>query len=165
MNFIQETKVIRLLKTRQFQCIGRCLDLVYIGFGELFMRTNRRGDQTAVATFTLHLQCPFRIIYNQKLLLESNDLYCAIDGTNGDVNFDEPNTCLFDAKCFSVIDRLKGHVVKDVKLDIHQNLIILFDSACIQIDAIDQDCESWRFFKPNANEKHLVAYRNRFELC
>jgi hypothetical protein len=55
--------------------LGRATDLVWCLFGDTVSWRNYKGEVTERSEFALHLQCPFRIILDDELVLGSLDLY------------------------------------------------------------------------------------------
>lgn len=65
----------RALVGEKLRYIVRSCELIDFGFGELFRRKNSRGYEREVASYALHLLCPFRIAMEGRCLTGSEDLY------------------------------------------------------------------------------------------
>ena len=61
----------RALVGEKLRYIVRSCELIDFGFGELFRRKNSRGYEREVASYALHLLCPFRIAMEGRCLTEA----------------------------------------------------------------------------------------------
>ena len=49
-------KMFNNLISEKFQCFGRTLDMIELGFGELSEKTDRRGKKYTISNFVLYTQ-------------------------------------------------------------------------------------------------------------
>ena len=144
--------------------IGRSIDLVKIGFGEELSRKNLRGVEVHTYLFSLHLQCPFRIVKEGKILVGYNDLFVSSDGSISQVDLEIKESLIFDKRVNENLSFLVGEQVQSVVLSNTRDLEIKLNSYCIEVFITNStDREDWRLFKPWKKEKHLVAFGNNIE--
>lgn len=148
---------LKCLVSAQFQYIDRTLDLVHLGFGELFEETNRRGEKREIAAYSFHIQCPFRIIRDNNIVLGYTDLFIPNKETDFMVYLNKRNTNVFDSKVEWLESELKNESVKDVCLTPLNDLVIETTNFTIEILVCDQTSESWRFFCIADNSPHIVV--------
>lgn len=65
-----------ILKGLDLVEIGRAADMLWMSIGEPFTITSRRnGQKRTVSQYALHVQCPWRLLRNGKIILGSSDIY------------------------------------------------------------------------------------------
>lgn len=152
---------------KKIRYIGRCLEIVWIGFGDTVIRKSLRGEEDFVAERSLHIQCPFRLIDENEIILGYDDLFTSNNKENPRVDLNIYNSTIFDTKCdyINSSDYIDKKVV-DVKLSPFGDLSIRLENFEIQTFAADSNGEDevWRLFKTGIDEEHLVVYSNRIDL-
>ncbi|MCJ7983157.1 hypothetical protein MUB16_01985 [Priestia sp. OVL9] len=94
------------------QYAGRASNLFWLGFGELISVT-RRGKTEELAEYALDIQCSWRIIKDNKILVGSRDFYSPRTGwneENDDFDWDVQGNNRFDERIESFIENTKEHV-------------------------------------------------------
>lgn len=158
------TKACSALVGKELQYIYRSCDLIEIGFGDLFRRKNSRGTELTVATYSLHVQCPFRISDETTILVGSNDLFTPSNNNDIAVDLAVQNSSLFDLKICELDKYLKGHCVTSVTINKFGDLEVQLSNIRItMLSTTSTDDELWRFFETNAGKAHLVATGSGFE--
>ncbi len=145
------------LKNQKMQYIKRSCDLVDIGFGDLLKRKNRKNEEVLVARYSLHIQCPFKILYNQKMLTEHTDLYVSSANVYETVDIGQKNCTLFDQRLQEYTNELSDEYVVDVSINQIGNITISLSNITIFvfIDSTTKE-EQWRFFETGTNKEHLI---------
>ena len=77
------------LTGKRLRYITRSCELVDLGLGDIITRRNRFGNDTKVATLSLHLQCPFRITRQSGILIGSDDLFVSSSSAGNVVDLGE----------------------------------------------------------------------------
>ena len=148
LNFLQGLKI---------QNIGRTLDMVNIGFGEPVVRKKKNGEEIIIGKFALHVQCPFRIIRDNNIVLGYTDIFIPDEENSLVVDLNKRNTNVFDSKVEWLKLELKNEVVKGVYLTSINDLVIQTTNFTIEILVCDQTSESWRFFCVTDDSPHIVV--------
>lgn len=164
IDYLSAMKLCAELKGKKIQYIIRSLNLVDIGFGSLFERVSISGKPYTVASFALHIQCPFRLIYQNRIIAGSEDMYiCSCDEDATDLNVNKNS--LFDHKIHEIQESFKDEYVTDIKVNVFGDLEIICSNLSIFVFVSSSaDCEAWRFFEVDKNTRHLVISGNKFEL-
>lgn len=143
--------------------IGRCSNMLWLGIGEKIKIKDINGKDIIKSTIALHVQSMWRIVNKEKnsILLASSDFYSPNSMINEYDNFewDIQGNNLFDEKVKAWINKDDVIYINDYKLNKWGDLILNFsnnDFLEIYVDSSD-DTESWRVFKCNSNEEHLVV--------
>lgn len=152
-------KIIENLPLRYF---GRACNLFWIGFGKLVKRKNSRGIYDEIAEYSLHIQCPWRIVRNNVIVIASQDIY--IPKTNiewtEDFDWDVQGENIFDEKTNQFFSNYNDNlIVSRVLVDEYGGLEIDFnDEFKLQIfPSASVDEEVWRFFKTKDLNSHFVV--------
>lgn len=141
---------------------GRAADLASFQIGQQRTVVDSRGKEKTVGQFALHIQCPWRIVQGEKLVVASGDLYYRPDGSAAGPDFDwEPlganNRDVTLERLFSASERL---VIQEYRLEFAGLLRIVFtNNVCLEVfpDA-SADREHWRLFQPYTDRPHTVAH-------
>lgn len=147
-----------ILNGQKLQYINRTCDMVCIGFGNIFSKKNARGQIIDYASYALHLQCPFRIIKHGKIIVGSNDLFLSLSSDNEVVDLSEKDSTQFDYKISKLLQINNDIYVCETKVTIMGDIELscnLFDIQVLNVNSNDD--ESWRFFKVNSQDRHIVA--------
>ena len=152
------TKKLNCLISEEFQCFGRTLDMIELGFGELSERTDRRGKKYNISRFVFHIQCPFRVIRDNSIILSTEDLFLPFsDNQIEEVDFNKRNSTLFDSKSKSIATIMKGEKIIDIKLSSQNDLTIKTEKTTIELFVYSKHFESWRFFDTIDDSPHIVV--------
>ena len=162
---------ISCLIGQRINYIGRASNMLDIHFGENVVVTTRLGTKT-VGTYTLHVQCPWRIINLSKkgIHLGSLDFYSPSDKVKADQNFsyksftwDVRGQNLFDEKAQKWFSGLEGVTVTDAKMNRFGDAKIDLsngDRIEIFVTATDEG-ECWRLFLSEKSSINLIVDGNR----
>lgn len=153
------------------QYAGRASNLFWLGFGELISVT-RRGKTEELAEYALDIQCSWRIIKDNKILVGSRDFYSPRTGwneENDDFDWDVQGNNRFDERIESFIENTKEHVaVERVEPDEVGGLKIFLSQGYLlevfpDTSEDDEYSEFWRFFNQRENSPHFVVTGNGIE--
>lgn len=135
--------------------IGRAADLVWLQFGD-------SSQPEPVASYALHLQCPWRITYEQKIIVGSADMYRPCSDYGGDIDlfeWDIAGTNALDEKVnlHFHLNKLQWEVER-ILTDHYGGFIICFSNG-YQLEAFTHetsDAELWRLLM-RREEQHFVV--------
>lgn len=174
-NHKEVCNTLSILKNLKLGHISRAGSTICLGFGEKIekniackMEDGSFGvKKVAVSKYALHIDCPFRIICREKILLSKNDIFTpnstlinSVEDVEdfewdvfGDNNFDEKIEKYFlENKAYLSVREIEVSRFGDLKIQ-------LTDNFCIEtfIDSSD-DGECWRFFESGNNDAaHLIT--------
>lgn len=145
--------------------MGRTSNLCWIFFGKLIIEKNILGREVEKGEFSLHLQCPWKIIDTTdcEIKLASGDMYepSASIEWNESFDWEEQGNNLFDEKVKGLFKEENQVYVKNVTVLRNGDMKILFSNKFMLECFVDistyQEC--WRFFK-HGEKKHLVIFGN-----
>ena len=169
MQMKQIDKFIRQIKGKKMSLIGRTSGLVWIGFGDLKEQLDSTGKVREISSFMLHIQCLWRLIQKQKIIVASGDLFLPNNQNfnEGEFIWESIGANLFDVKSKELTEKDFAELyVNDVKLnDIGDLNIILSNDYKLQlfIDTSTSE-ECWRLFKPYTCEFHIISYGNKIAI-
>ncbi|MDC0706514.1 hypothetical protein [Priestia sp. AB] len=132
----------------------------------------RRGKTEELAEYALDIQCSWRIIKDNKILVGSRDFYSPRTGwnqENDDFDWDVQGNNRFDERIESFIENTKEHVaVERVKPDEVGGLKIFLSQGYLlevfpDTSEDDEYSEFWRFFNRRENSPHFVVTGNGIE--
>jgi len=155
--------IVKSLKGCEFKVLYRALDMVGIDFGEekAFTDIGR-----IVAVHSIHIQCPFRILADDKIMTGYNDVFTPKKHISGD-DFDigQLDVSLFDDQTkkinedFAIKER-----VKDISINEKGDAVITLDKLIIEIFVANSDEEeAWRYLN-RETDVHVVFYGNTIEI-
>lgn len=163
------TSYLSELIGKKLHSAGRASNLFWLGLGET-TTVIRRGKTEESAECYLHIQCSWRIVQHNKILIASRDFYSPrSDYIDDDENFewDVIGNNLFDERMKTFIQSAKKRlVVEKIESDEIGGLkVFLSDSYVLEVfpDSSQND-EFWRFFTRNDISPHFVVYRNGIDL-
>jgi hypothetical protein len=145
--------------------IGRAGSLEWFAFGverrEILLRD---GKTKIVSEYALHVQCPWRIRYQSKLIVASDDrFYPAGDDPHKDLpdfDWDQQGANQLDqgVSRFLAEHGASPLVVEAVNAKEHGDITISLNSEYFLEIFINNSIadEHWRFFKPYSKEEHFV---------
>lgn len=146
-----------MLLNKKLQYIGRTCELVWFGFGNLVERTDSKGRVNLVASYALHLQCPFRVADDNGILVGYNDLFVSSEDICAAVDLDERDCTMFDKKVDNLKQLIENEYVKDVSVNKYGDLSVQLSNLTLNVfvaNSIGE--EAWRFFKLS-DEYHIVV--------
>lgn len=149
-------KKLEVIVGKRLQYVTRILDLVCLGFGDIHSETDRYKKEHYIAEYALHIQCPFRICYNNVIVLSSFDLYVSNICSKAEVDWDKNNACLFDDKSLKFANIFQNQQVESVSLSSLNDLEIKTQDLVISLFVSDLSQEAWRFFLTVGDEEHIV---------
>lgn len=145
----------------------RTADTACFHFGNRHQRKTFRGDDCEVGDFALHIQCSWRIIRGDEILVGKEDLYEPDPAASNPV-FDWKKANLQDARVRKLFaDNQRQFTVVGTALRSGGELDILFDDE-LRLEVFPnsslqtRDMEHWRLFSPsepsesNSKTPHLV---------
>ena len=156
---------VAVLCGRALWACRRAADMATFQFGERRNTTDYFGRPSTGGEYALHVQCPWRIIRDDEIVVGSADLYypeeLQNDGKEVPADFDwyrSPNRrdkllrSLFE-------DGKRSFVVQKVEAGIQGSLrILLSDDLSLEVLPVDSlSHERWRLFRPGTDEPHLVV--------
>ncbi|NMP38584.1 MAG: hypothetical protein GX051_10790 [Clostridiales bacterium] len=165
-NSVEDAKVImQALLQKKLQYMGRSCELVDFGFGDIVKDKTLSGKELVRASYTLHLQCPFRVSVSNKIITGSDDLFISPFDGNDFVDLNLQHTCLFDYQVEKFRKAHPSEYVQKISLNTFGDVCIEMTTAVISIFVTNssQD-ESWRFFQTVKKKNHLVYEGGGFEL-
>lgn len=138
MNRMSIADEMRVLIGAELTDIGRAANMVWLIFVI--------DEQTE---YSLHLQCPFRFVRNERILVAAGDLYIPATsyiGEYSDFDYDVQGNNLFDER--SVLLKCGCHVMNCI-IGSHNDLIINMTEDVSLNCFMDSSAseEQWRFFR------------------
>lgn len=134
---------------KRLRYIGYCLDLLWMGFGDIIERDDTILNQKEyVAQYSLHIQCPFEIYDNQRkyMVLSSGDT-SQFEYNQLEINKHLEKT--FSQYCVDEFIQSYNFHNGNLTMQTQKLLINIFGTG---------DCdEAWRLFKTESNDEHLVC--------
>jgi hypothetical protein len=157
---------IKLLEGQQLQKIGRVANLIWLAIGE--MRECMIANKMRLrSTYAIHITCACRVIgINREILFTGDDKYFPKPGVPDDEDFDwdVQDNNLFDHKAKIWFSSNSPIYVSSVEISRLGDLKILFSNGDLFETFVSySEEESWRFFEPGMDKKHLVASGNTIE--
>jgi hypothetical protein len=144
---------------------GRAADLLWLAFGQRQTIKDFRGKPREVGEYALHVQCAWRFVHGEKVLVGNRDLYYPRGYKNpkdeipGGFNWDVQGA----NRCDEVLATLfageaNQFVVQRVVAGQAGELALLLESGLtMQILPNDSlEGEHWRLFRPGSDERHTV---------
>jgi len=139
---------------------GRAADLISFQIGKERTVTDRHGLPKTVGEFALHIQCPWRVTQNEKLLVGSGDLHYGPDG-NPLLNFDSAR--MGSTRCDVLLDRLfqASGALRISTASMNGAGLLKLDltgDICVEVfPETSADHEHWRIFAPYTGRPHMIA--------
>ena len=156
-------KILTSLKGKKLQYICRSCELIDIGFGDLISKKNHKNKEYKCASFSLHIQCPFRISVEDKILTGSDDLFVSNSNSQYSVDLSKKKSTLFDIKAEKIMVDFPEEYVDECKLDECVDLFLFLSNIKISLFVTgSENCEAWRFL--NDDVFHIVVSGNDIEL-
>lgn len=156
-----------ILENSNLVDLGRAADLLWLSFGRPVIITTLKGTRE-VTEYALHLQCPWRFIKDNKIILGSSDIYepnnSAYDH-DPEWNWDEFERDISEQSVFCVnsmkikedllpltVKNVISHEGGDLKIEFNKNVVFeVFINGLKRI-------EYWRFidFKKESYAHYVV---------
>lgn len=146
-------------------CISRCVNMVCIFFGQDIIKEFPNGKIKVFSEYAIHIQCGFRMMLDEKILLASMDIYEPVYEVSENFDWDVKGNNMFDKKTESVLKIVKNSKVKEVRLNPIGDLTLVLDNniiiEVIVISSLNE--ENWRFLSSSTSKPHLVMIGNKLE--
>ena len=160
---IRMSNYIIKLKNKGSTSIGRASDMVWIGFGNTIKIRDFRGIEVKKEEYALHIQCPWRIIKDNKIILANYDIYVP-KNCNCVENFDwdVKGKNLFDEKIIKLKEKIINSVVRDVTYYEYGDVNIFMENDYqinVFVNGSNKE-EYWRFID-NTENKHIICFEER----
>ena len=144
---------------------GRAADLLWLAFGQRQTIQDFRGKPREVGEYALHVQCAWRFVQGEKVVVGNRDLY--YPRGYRDPKDEIPKGFDWDVqganRCDEVLVELfaggtKQFVVQRVEAGRAGELALLLEGGItLQVFPNDSlDGEHWRLFRPGSHESHFV---------
>jgi hypothetical protein len=144
---------------------GRAADMQWFHFGEQRTVSDFKGKPRLIGEYALHIQCPWRIVGREGIVVGSSDRYYPANEQNeqrGDFDWDIPGANRCDKLIQAFLQERKGFpaVVTRIESDFIGSLKIkLKGDLDLDLDVFPDDSlgkEHWRFFKPSTERPHFI---------
>jgi hypothetical protein len=151
---------------------GRAADLLWLAFGQRRTIQDFRGESREVGEYALHVQCAWRFVQGEKVVVGNRDLYYPRGYT--DPKQEIPKEFNWDVqganRCDEVLAGLfaggaKQFVVLRVQAGQAGELALLLESG-LTLQVFPNDSlvgEHWRLFTPGSDAPHWVYTGNGLE--
>jgi hypothetical protein len=158
----QAQRALGVLIGLQLWSSGRASDLQWFQFGQRRTVNDHRGRSKEVGQYALHVQCAWRIIQGDRVIVGSRDLhYPADEGQNrqefdwevvGGNRRDKQVEAFFE-------DGTRPLLVREIRVGEAGSFTIALDFGyALGVFPDDSSAdEHWRIFKPYAEEPHFVV--------
>lgn len=151
-------KLVIELINNDFINMGRSADLLWLQFGEKIKIKNYKNIYVEKGSMGLNVQCPWRMLKQDKIILGNNDIYIP---KKESLNFDwwEIGGSIFDEKSEKIINDLLPLKVIDVIVNEIGDFSIRFEKEIVFEVILNGafKTEFWRFINFKTNE-HLVCF-------
>ena len=146
-HFDQEEEIKQRLSGLSLIKIGRTCNMLELTF----------GDHKSTINEVWHIQSPFRIVCDDRIITSDRDIY--IPGNDSDGTF---------SYCSSERNSVFDDAVRNNQQSVHGDAIIKMqhDRSVLKVECFnnassDEDDENWRFFRHHSRMLHIVCYRER----
>lgn len=153
----------RVLVGKPLWLCRRAGDMAMFHFGERRKETNRKGEPTEIGEYALHLQCPWRIVLQDEIMMAALDVYKPQSGhekeDNPDFDWEGAGNLLEErAETFFENGR-RQYIVESVHAERAGALrLALQGGILLEICPCDSTKnEHWRLFQPRADREHFVV--------
>jgi len=160
-----EQAIAVLIGKKLWRCT-RAADLAAFQFGNRRASTTYRGEPCEIGEYALHVQCGWRIVRHEKVLVASRDLYYPADYDENHRNI--PASFNWDIQGGNRRDRLIQEFFQDGTRSCMVERaeagsagafrLILEDGLSLEIFPDDSfEDEHWRLFEPDMDRPHFVV--------
>jgi hypothetical protein len=143
---------------------GRGADLEWFHFGEHRQVADRKGRLKEIGEYALHVQCSWRIVSSDQVIVARRDLYYLPDGSvdlSDDFDWDKQMGNWRDVRMHAflkehgsqplIVTAIKGGRAGSVSISFTEDFVLeLFPDDSLS-------GEHWRFFRPSVDESHFVV--------
>ena len=144
---------------------GRALNMEMFDFGRRHRLFNRRGEEVEVGENALHIQCPWRIMGLEGLVVGSGDRYYPADEESDWEQFDdEKDLARLEARMNAWIEEHRAGPLKVERVDADRlGGFRIFLEGGFVLEAFPSDSlqgeysEHWRLLRPSAAGGHFVV--------
>ncbi len=155
---------LQVLVGKPLRSAGRAATLLWLSFGDVRIAPTRRDPSREVGEYAIHTESPWRILGPGGILTGHGDLWYTAGKPEWDFEGDKTDaigSSRFDER-IRELRRLaeSGSLVVDaVSVDSIGTLELRLSGAySFEIIPVDSTAdEQWRFFRPAADEPHLVV--------
>ena len=149
---------------------GRAADMATFQFGPRTERIDRHGKAYWVGEFALHVQCPWRIVREDGVVVGSQDLYYPAEydpkiGVPEEFDWNRDPT-----RCYHLLSALfdnetREFIVQAIDVGSAGGVRVLLNHGlALEVFPCDSlEREHWRLFKLGSEEKHFVVTGNGIE--
>jgi len=160
-------KAVGVLVGNSFWKINRTGDIFSFQFGERRSTQKFRGGMAEVGSFAINVQCPWRIIEENKVLIGSGDLYYPASPSQSTIEFDwQTEPTRFDSLTENLFQG-RQFDISGVESHLDASVRIRFKNKCdLEIFPDSSEGEQWRLLRPGETGfKHFVVSNQnaRFE--
>jgi hypothetical protein len=149
---------------------SRALNLIMLDIGDPIEVQNRRGETVQIGTYKLHIQCSWRIVGKEGMVVGSHDIYEPSSGCTVGSEFDsDAQPTLYDERMDAWLDkhRRRPCQIKSVDADevggFSMKLTGGYKLDVIPVSSGPKD-EHWRMLGPGADSPpHFVVEGQRAE--
>ena len=154
-----EEEIKQMLSGLSLIKIGRTCNMLELTF----------GDPKGTVNEVWHIQSPFRIVYDDRIIMSDRDIYIPGNDSDGTLSYcSSERNSVFDEAVRNNPQFTDGFTVTDVRLLLHGDVIIemrndqsVLKAECFNNASSDEDDENWRFFRHHSGMLHIVCYRER----
>jgi hypothetical protein len=162
-----QSRVMRALSTlMELELWGarRTLDLECFHFGLRNTVRDRNWNEVDVGTFALHVQCPWRIVGPEGMVVGSQDRRYPPDESADWGDFDSDGRSLCEARIEAWLKAHAASPLRVARVDAdHVGGFRIFLQEGFVLEAFPADSlrgdysERWRLFQPSTDEAHFVV--------
>jgi hypothetical protein len=156
-------KALSLLEGKRLWTCRRAADMATFQFGKSSVVKDFYGKPTEVGEYALHVQCPWRIIQGDQIVVGSGDLYYPAQSSDhelppADFNWDrDPNRR--DEILRALFGAGEGDfIVRKIEVGNSGSFRLIFDSDKL-LEVFPDDSlphEHWRLLSPTMDQPHFV---------
>ncbi len=151
-------EILKELENKELISIGRASDLLWLQFDELITIKNYKGMDIKKGSMGLNIQCTWRFIKKDKIILGNNDIYMPIkENFHDEFDWSKIGESAFDEKSKKIIQDLLPLTISTILLSKTGDLKIIFDKEVV-LEVIVNGAvktEFWRFINYKT-DKHIV---------
>ena len=141
---------------------ARALDIVTIQFGPKVRSKSPLGKWRVLGTYALHLQCPWRVIFEDQVIFGDGDKFYPRSDHPDESSFDwrRPPTSRLDEKMKIHLSKKTSKKPKVDKISVGNAgafTLILNNTYRLEVFPHDSREECWRLFKPDMGSPHFVV--------
>lgn len=146
--------------------MGRAADLFWIVFGKDILVEDYKGNKVEKNEYAIHIQCPWRLLKDNNLILGSRDIYIPKEGIEeSEFDYESFGMSLFDEKVKGIESELLPLHVESISTDSTGGFKIVFNH-CFVLEVMPDssaEIEFWRFIDFNTR-KHYVLFEEDWSL-